>query len=803
MSRKRASLRTTPVLETAATPPDLKMPVLAWLAVSLLTFLVYLPAADGEFLNWDDNEYVSENPHIQRLDSRFLAWAFTSFHSLNWHPVTWISHALDYRLWGLQPWGHHLSSILLHAANTFLLGLLVFVLVRSAMATSMRALIVSCAAAALFGLHPLHVESVAWISERKDVLSTLFVLLSAILYLKHASSGRIGARGRHYFASLLFFVLALMSKPMPLALPLLLLVLDVYPLGRLAADGARPSWRGVLWEKVPFLAASAGSAIVTVLAQRAGGAMGSVEAYPLAARLGVALKAVVSYLIRSVYPFGLSPLYPYPRPGETSLLSVDVLAAATAFGAICVACVYFWRKGARLYLTAWACYLLLLLPVLGLVHFGPQASADRYTYVSIVPLFVLFGVGLERAAGRVWHRRPVLVIGIAALACLTVVLSVVTRTQIRVWRDSLTLWSRVVQLFPGSEVAYNRRGDAYLRLGKDDLALADLNRSIALSAQVFEASHFSRARILARLGRHREALADIDRVIAASPQRADAYNLRAGILEGLGRVPEAIADLSKAIALSPESAEYHDNRGMALRKAGDLGRALTDLDRSIALSPDQPETYNNRGLVRAAKGDLEGAISDFTTATKLDSGFGAAYLNRCEARRELGKLEDALADCSKGIELGGKTAAAYNARGLVLLRMGRLSSAKDDFQKAVAAVPEGAEAYLNRATVLRAEGDWNAALADYSKAIELDGRFLEAYNHRGTLLGERGRNDEAIRDFDRIIEMDPASASAYLNRGVAKYNSGKRAEAIVDFKAAARLGDRRIQARLAKMGIWW
>jgi len=241
---------------------------------------------------------------------------------------------------------------------------------------------------------------------------------------------------------------------------------------------------------------------------------------------------------------------------------------------------------------------------------------------------------------------------------------------------------------------------------------------------------------------------------------------------------------------------------MALRKAGDLGRALTDLDRSIALSPDQPETYNNRGLVRAAKGDLEGAISDFTTATKLDSGFGAAYLNRCEARRELGKLEDALADCSKGIELGGKTAAAYNARGLVLLRMGRLSSAKDDFQKAVAAVPEGAEAYLNRATVLRAEGDWNAALADYSKAIELDGRFWRRTTTAGlcSASGTERRGHPRLRPDHR---NGPASASAYLNRGVAKYNSGKRAEAIVDFKAAARLGDRRIQARLAKMGIRW
>jgi protein O-mannosyl-transferase len=690
---------------------DLQTAIAAWAGVCLLTFLVHLPAVGHGFVNWDDDAYVVDNAGLRLAGSSLFGWAFSAFRSNNWHPLTWLSHALDYRLWGLDAGGHHLGNVLLHAANTFLVAVLLFVLVRP----RARFLIPTVVAALLFGLHPLHVESVAWVSERKDVLSAFFSLLSVIFYVRYAGRAETASRAGFPAGSLAFFALALLSKPMAATLPLVLLLLDLFPLRRIPG-AATPL---VVAEKVPFFALSAVSAGLTLLAQARGGAMGTLEAYPASTRLLVALRAVGFYVAKMLVPVDLSPLYPYPGRGEASLASFEYLASAAFVLGASALSFHLWRRGRPVFLVAWLSYLVMLAPVLGLVHFGPQAAADRYTYTTLIPFFFLAGLAFDRLVGGSRATTWITAALLASAAALAFVLCLLTVRQSRVWRDSVTLWSHVLALHPGSALAYNRRGDAYLSLGSDALALADLSRSIELSEGAFEPSLFRRAGILLRRGRPDEARRDIDAAIGVRPDRSDSYNVRGACHAARGEWDEAIADFSRAIELDPRAPEAYNNRGSALRSRGDLERARSDFDRALELDPGNADAYHNRGMLRASRGELDPALSDLTRAIELRGDFAEALLNRCELQRQRGRLEAALVDCTRGVDLDGESAPAHNLRGLVLLRLGRHAEARSAFDRALEIAPDYAEAYVGRGIARYSSGDRAGARADFGAATRL------------------------------------------------------------------------------------
>jgi tetratricopeptide (TPR) repeat protein len=593
-------------------------------AVALLTFLVYLKALQNDFVTWDDDVYVFQNPHILSLNLTFLSWAFFDFYSYNWHPLTWMSHAVDYALWGLNPLGHHLTNIVFHAVNALLATLLMVRLLevwrgnmpRNELPSFMneRAILIAAGTTGLlFGLHPVHVESVAWVSERKDLLCALFFLLSVMAYVRYADNvsdkahraERIGSTpcamrfafftNKHYLISLGFFVLALLSKPMAVSLPVVLLILDWHPFDRIR------TWktlRPALFEKMPLITLSLGSSIVTVLAQRAGGALISTEEVSLSERLLVAVRSLMVYLENMVWPRNLAAFYPYPR--NISLLSVEYLSAIILVIGITAACLVY-RKKRKVWLSVWGYFVVTLIPVLGIVQVGGQSMADRYLYLPSLGPFLLVGLGsawMWGTAGNLKKRGPTLKLICGAMTAFAFAFLIyATLEQIGIWKNGFVLWNDVIEKQPDRvPVAYNNRGIAFMKMG---------------------------------------------------------------------RLDKAVEDFNAAIALDPSDYLAYANLGKLYLNIGSFEKSIEYAGKAIVLAPLQPVPYNNRGISYHYTRRYDGALQDFNKAIELDRDYANAYFNRGNLYRSMDRKELAVADYQKACDLGHENAcrALYQAAG--------------------------------------------------------------------------------------------------------------------------------------------
>jgi protein O-mannosyl-transferase len=573
------------------------------LAVGFLVVLLYLPALRNGFVGWDDDIYVYNNPQIRSLAPSALLRAFTHVHAAsgNWHPLTMISHAVDYAIWGLRPLGHHLTSILLHGLNAALVVLVAVRLLQAravGRALSRPAMLAAgVVAGLLFGLHPLHVESVAWVSERKDLLSALFYLLGVLSYMRYAGHAAAAIRpwtDRRYLATLLCFVLSLLSKPMALSFPLVLLIIDWYPLRRLEDAGVRR----LLLEKIPFFLLDLGLATVTVLAQSASGAFRPLAEVTLGTRVLVATKAAAMYLAKTALPTGLLPFYSYPT--HVSLLSWEFGVPVVVMTAAVVACLATVKRR-PVFAAVLASYAVVLLPVLGIVQIGPQAMADRYTYLPSVSLVAFVGAGFgilwdrQIVASAWWKKAAVLTASLILLGLL----SWQSVRQIGVWKNSETLWSRVLQHEPWNTEAYNNRASYYYDLGEYEKALADYDSALRVQPSLGPAhaskrrsAYFNdRAVTYVRLGRYAEALADESQAISLRPTEASNYFNRGNIYFLAGHYPEARDDFDRAIAASPVgNPAYFQKRGLVYHRLGMEGKAQDDLKRAQLLrsAPQKP-----------------------------------------------------------------------------------------------------------------------------------------------------------------------------------------------------------------------
>lgn len=463
----------------------------------MMTFIVYLSALQNDFVNWDDNSYVFENPNILSLNSSFFRWAFFDFYSDNWHPLTWISHAADYAIWGLNPLGHHLTNIIFHAANTFLVVLLVMRLLEidirptGAYHDSRFTLIAAGVTGLLFGLHPVHVESVVWVAERKDLLCALFFLLSIAAYTKYV--GAVGAIAQKISISpflkkeyLLFFgfaLFALLSKPMAVSLPAVFLILDWYPFRRV---NYLKTWWAAVVEKLPIIILCLISSALTVMAQKAGGTIASISTIPLSARILVATKSLAAYLLKMVLPMHLVPYYPYPS--NASMLSIEYLLA-TALVLVLTACFVLVVRTQRVWLSAWGYYLITLMPVIGIFQVGNQAMADRYTYLPSLGPFFIAGLSASWISGKInnageW-RKGAKFLFISTGVFVLLFISYLTLVQIRIWKNDMTLWNYVIEKEPDRIFfAFNNRALAFSKRGHYDDAIIDFNRAIELDPTV-------------------------------------------------------------------------------------------------------------------------------------------------------------------------------------------------------------------------------------------------------------------------------------------------------------------------------
>lgn len=503
-------------------------------ALAVITFLVYIPALGNGFVNWDDPTHVYENPLIRGLD---LKWAFTAVALGNWLPLTLLSYTLDYMVWVKEPLGYHLTNNILHSLNA---GLVFLIGLRLASARSetpgIRPVTIAAVTALLFALHPIHVESAAWISERKDVLYAFFFLLSVLAYLRYCSLPcRVW-----YASSLAFFLLSIMSKPMAVTLPAVFLVIDWFPLGR---------WRGRLFravfEKAPFFALSAVSSVITILAQRSEGALMPIDSAPLWIRAAVAVRALGFYVFKTVFPAGLAPYYPLPSRSD---LGISFYGPVALIIAIVLVSVPAFRRS-KAFSAAWLYYLVTLIPVIGLVQVGSQAAADRYTYLPLLGPFLLTGAGAGALLELLSMRRAAFYGVIVAGLALSLVLAALTVRQIGFWHDSLALWNRQIEVYPGSVPhAYNMRGLAYDEKGMFRAAIVDFNFSIVLD-----------------------------------PSNAFAFNNRGNAYRSLGNFSQAIDDFKRAATLAPSLPEPFHNLSGAYSEIGEIELAFESARRASEL----------------------------------------------------------------------------------------------------------------------------------------------------------------------------------------------------------------------------
>jgi tetratricopeptide (TPR) repeat protein len=639
-------------------------------SVSLITFAVYLTSLHHGFVEWDDAQYVVENPHIRSLDWSFLRWAFFDFYASNWHPLTWLSHAVDYSIWGLNPLGHHLTNVVLHAVNTWAVVFLAIVLLGAARERmdaneswldERMTLITAGVTGLLFGLHPLHVESVAWVAERKDLLCAFFYILSMMTYTKYAvtGSGRIQQKGglspfwnKRYLFSLGFFILALLSKPMAVSLPAVLVILDWYPFGKIQSLAS--FWKSVV-NKLPFIILSLGSAVLTILAQSAGRAIVSMESVPLSTRLIVAAKALVVYLWEMVWPFNLSPFYPYPT--VVSLLSWRYLFAIAIVIAISTVCAIAARRQ-RLWMTLWGYYVITLLPVIGIMQVGRQAMADRYTYLPSLGPFLAIGLAaaviFQKVISKSRRRLTARLIVVLGLFLLSFMIHI-TIGQIGIWQSGIKLWSHVIEQRPERlYLAYYYRGLAFENTGQPEKAVEDYNTAIALNPDYREA-FISRGSALEKMGRLDSALDDLNRAIALGPTYKAFFN-RGVILEKMGRIGGAIADYLSAIVLNPSGYDAYLAVARSYGRAGSFDKAIEYFSRCMAMNPKDADLYNDRGLSFFFLGRSDRALQDFNMAISLDPTLAIAYRNRGNLNLRRGDKMSAISDYQKACRFGDERA---------------------------------------------------------------------------------------------------------------------------------------------------
>lgn len=566
------------------------------LLLILATLALYNPVVHHPFVNFDDDRYVTDDAHVWAgLHWNTVKWAFTTFDEANWHPLTWLSHALDCQLFGLNPAGHHYTNVLLHALNVLLLF---WVLWRATGATGPSLMV-----AALFAIHPINVESVAWVAERKNVLSMLFFLLALWAYQGYVRKPGVA----RYAGVAAAFACGLMAKPMVITLPFVLLLWDYWPLGRIAGsslgateNNSKASLSWLALEKVPLLLLSAASAVVTVKAQKAGDAIGSMVQYPLAARLENAIVAYVRYIGKAVWPTRLTPIYPHPG---SSVKMWQVSAAAilllTITGLVATA------KRRRYLLVGWLWFLGTLVPMIGLVQVGTQAMADRYAYLPFVGLFIMLAWGVadwaeEKRVSTAWLA------GASAVCVLT--LAFVAHRQIGYWGDNLTLWSHAVQAEPDSFIAQDNLGGALLNEGRYDEAMQHFHAAVAIDGT----DPMSRLNIAADEQRH-------------------------------GHLQQAIEQYNRLVVTTHDPryrATAFSDLGYAYRDLGDLARAKQSFGAAVSLRPRTLRAWVGLGLVAQKSGDYTGAVAAYSQALTIQQ-WDLGYVLMARALQQSGRTEEA------------------------------------------------------------------------------------------------------------------------------------------------------------------
>jgi tetratricopeptide (TPR) repeat protein len=728
--------------------------VAAGLAVAML--VAWHPLLENDFVDYDDDLYVTNSPQVRAgLTSDGLAWAFTSFHGANWFPLTRISWLLDSELFGMDPRAFHRTSLALHAAGALLLLAALFAM--------SGALWRSALAAAIFALHPLQVEAVAWASARKDVLSGLFFALVLLAWTRYARDGR----RLHYALAALALALGLLAKQMLVTLPFALLLFDAWPLGRLRdpASGrlSRSRLRRAVVEKLPLLAIAAAAAVVVVLAQRSGGAIQSLDVIPLELRVANAGVAYAAYLGDAIWPSGLAVFYPYDAE---ALTPARVGAAALLLGLATGLALGLSRRLPWL-AVGWLFFVGTLVPVIGLVQLGQAARADRYMYLPLIGLALAAAWGLGELAARGRSARA-LSVGLALAALLG--LGAATNAQVRTWRDSEALFEHALRVTRDNHVAHLDLGLAYLNAGRLDEAAQHLETALRLApASTMARGILGELRLRQR--RWPDAAASFRSALESGDR--DAARWRAGLgqaLFELGELEASVESYRRALRGRTGAAAVHANLGLALAALGRHREAIESYREALRLDPGLAEAHGNLGISLVAQGEEAEGVEHLERAVALDAGLAVAHAHLGEALARRGATASALERLDEAVRLRPRDPGLRAARGRVREQAGLGAGALEDYRAALDAGERGPMLLNNLAWLLATSADpvlrapaeavayaEEAAAASSRRIPEILDTLAVAYAAAGRRADARAAAEEALARAERRGQTELAT----------------------------------------------
>ena len=671
--------------------------LLVCLFLVIATLVVYWQVRNHSFVNFDDGMYVTDNYHVRAgLSPQSVKWALTETEAANWHPLTRLSHMLDVQLFGMNAGAHHMTSLFFHLANTLLLF---FVFKRMTGCLWQSGIV-----AALFALHPLHVESVAWVSERKDVLSAFFWLLTMggyVLYVERPGKIR-------FLIALLFFALGLTAKPMLVTLPFVLLLMDYWPLGRLGGKmmplgiSAPPVTGGqgalilrMVIEKVPFFALSAASCWMTIHAQQGKGAVGSLERFPMVVRITNAVVSYVKYIAKTIWPQNLAAYYPHP--GIVSwwwVLGASLLLVAVSILAIRTIRPWPW------FIVGWLWYLGTLVPVIGLMQVGAQAMADRYTYVPLIGLFIITAWGFpELTAG--WRHKKKLLAWAGAFLLITLMAS--SWFQVRHWKNSVALFEHALHVTKNNYFAHDGMGLFLASRGKNDEAIDQYSAALRIRPDFAEA-HNHLGNIYKIQGIPDAAIDHYKEALRIKPEYAEAYYNLGHTLAGQGKLTDAVKQYSAALKLKPEYPEVHYQLASALMTQGKIDEAIAHYVKALNKRPTDAKIFNQLGIALVKKGKINEARIQFSKAVQIEPHFAKAHYNLGHALLSQGRLNQAVFHYLSVLQIEPENAGAHFALGTVYLRQGKLDEAIVHNREALRLRPGHAKTHTNLGIAMNRKG---------------------------------------------------------------------------------------------------
>lgn len=633
---------------------------IAIVVIITITFFSLSPCINNDFTNWDDDVYVMNNIHIRSLSPNNMATIFSSFYYGGYIPLTIISFAINYHFSQNDASAYHLTNLIIHIINSLLVFWFIFLLTKNIPTAMITGL--------FFGIHPLHVESVAWITERKDMLYALFFLASTIFYIYYLHK----KTSKFYFLSLLSFILSLLSKPSAISLPFILLLIDYFYTKRLD--------KNMVLKESPLFLLSLVFTILSFIGQRSVGAVPADFLRSLPSNIIIALRIIIFYLFKTILPIKLSCFYPAPATIDQWQSKIFLFAPLIFLGLVTL--VVISRKTTHKVIFASLFFVFAILPVIQLIPIG-QSIADRYTYIPLIGIFYIFAEAWTNL--YIKSQKILKIFFIVIMVFIISCFSFLSANRCKVWKDGITLWSDVIKQYPNLAKPYNNRGILYAQNRQYEPALRDLNQAITLNPNLTETfnnrgllflsimnyeqaiidfnqtiklkpdypdAYLNRGRCYLSQNRLELALSDLSRAIRSNPFLIDAYTIRASIYTHLKKYPEAIADFSRAIKLNPYNAELYNSRGILYCYENKYDLAITDFDQAIALKPEEPKAYNNRGNAYATIGRMDKAIADFTKVLSIDSNYVDTYYNRALAYFLNKNFDLALQDLLKYKELG-------------------------------------------------------------------------------------------------------------------------------------------------------